>query len=328
MRGIGGPAAEGGGEDAGLLRVADRGGRVGQGFQPPGEAEQGLAALACQGGPGQRSRLQQDAEVPLDRVPRPRDPGFPGRAADRPAGLARAQGDARVAPRVPGVQFPPGPVVEAGRQRQPRIAEQAPQPDTAPVVLGGQAAVPGMEPHAVEAQQVLLVRPGQRLRQHVPGPGRPGQQRGELVAGVDGHFQPVPVLPAGHPRELEPQPLGKPFQVQCPVTAGFAYRLPAFDPGADHVAVPPGRQVGQHPGRRVGAICRDKPQPGRGAVTRHARPAILTCTSSSSPPPSGPRLPGPSRRGRSWSGRGHGQPGGTRPTPASRPAKGPRHENA
>ena len=74
----------------------------------------------------------------------------PGEQPTDRQGSRGAQGNARVAPRMPGVQFPPGPVVEAGRQGQPRIAEQAPQPDTAPVVLGGQAAVPGMEPHAVE----------------------------------------------------------------------------------------------------------------------------------------------------------------------------------
>ena len=289
MRGIAGPVPEDGGEDAGPLRVADRGGRLGPGLQPAREAKQGRAALARQGRPGQRPGFRQHAEVPLQRVPHPWQPGFPGRAPDRPAGLAHAQGDPRVAPRMPGVQLPPGPVVETGRQGQSRVAEQALQPGTAAPGRGRQPAVPRMEPGAVEPQQVLLVRPGQRLRQHVPGFGRPSQQRGALVADIDGHLQPVPVLPVGHPREFEPQARRKPLQPQRAITAGSGHRLPAFDPGADHFTVPLGRQAGQHPAHRVGDSRRDKSQPGRGAVTGHVRSAIPRYTPSSSPPPAGPR---------------------------------------
>ena len=58
--------------------------------------------------------------------------GLP-RASTRPTGRARArEGYARVAPRMPGVQLPPGPVVETGRQGQPRVAEQALQPGGGP----------------------------------------------------------------------------------------------------------------------------------------------------------------------------------------------------
>ncbi len=219
---------------------------------------------------------------------------------------------------MPVVQFPPWAAGAAGEQGQPREPEHDPQ--AAAAAVRRQPSPPGGIEPALQRRGGIPVHAENRAGKRVMLGDRAAQDVSQLIHRQHRGPGAVGGLPVRHPRQFPGQRIREPGQVNAPPVV-LGDPVPVLDSRPDDRPAPwPGQLEPEPVHGTAGASQAQRP----GAFSAHrAAPASRTRKTPSSQPPAAPRLPGPTRRGRSWSARARGPDAGTPPTPASRPAAGP-----